>query len=144
MQSTHLSEEFNVKVGVNQGSFLSPYCSSHLWKSSHKSFVQDAPGKTCMQMTWSSSLSRWRNCKRNCSSGTLTCKGLGIWVSMSKTKALISGLGLDMLQKSDKETCAEGLKGVGANSIFCVGCSSWVNKRYSGVSGFLKPDPRTE
>ena len=33
-----------------------PYCSSWFWKPSPRSFVQDVPGKTCMQMTWSSSL----------------------------------------------------------------------------------------
>ena len=38
-----------------------PYCSSQFWKPSPRSFEQDVPGKTCMQMTWSSSLNRWRN-----------------------------------------------------------------------------------
>ena len=31
--------------------------------------VQGVPGKTCMQMTWSSSLNRWRNYNRSWSSG---------------------------------------------------------------------------
>ena len=51
-----------------------PYCSSWFWKPSPKSFVQDVPGKTCMQMTWSSWLYHWRNCDRSWFSGRLTWK----------------------------------------------------------------------
>ena len=32
------------------------------------------------------------------------------------------------------------LKGVGTNSIFCGGCSSWILKKRSGIPGSLKPD----
>ena len=66
-----LSEEFIVKMGVHQGSCLSPYCSSRFWKPSFKSFEQDIPGKTGMPMTKSSSLNRWMKCKRSWSSGYL-------------------------------------------------------------------------
>ena len=51
----YLDEKFSVKVGFHQ----------EFWKPSAKSFVQDVPGKTCMQMTWSSYLNRWRNYKRS-------------------------------------------------------------------------------
>ena len=50
------------------------YCSSRFWKPFPKSFVQDVPGKACMQMTWSASLNRWRNCLRSWSSGSLAWK----------------------------------------------------------------------
>ena len=50
----------------------SPYYSSWFWKPSPKSFKQDVHGKTCMRMTWSSSLNRWMNCKRSWSSGRPT------------------------------------------------------------------------
>ena len=36
-----------------------PYCSSLFWKPSSKCFVQDVPGKTCIQMTRLSSVNRW-------------------------------------------------------------------------------------
>ena len=45
-----------------------PCCSSQFRKPYSKNFGQDASGKTCMQMTWPSSLIRWRNCKRSWSS----------------------------------------------------------------------------
>ena len=51
-----------------------PYWSWRFWKPSPKSFVQDVPGKTCMGMTWWSSLTRWSNYNRSWSSGRLTWK----------------------------------------------------------------------
>ena len=59
----NLTEEFSVKVSVHQGSCLPPYCSSRFWNR-----------KICLQMTWSSSPNRWRNCKRSWSPGRLTWK----------------------------------------------------------------------
>ena len=60
---------------------------------------------------------------------------------MGKTKVVISGPGIDMLQKSGKDPCAVCLSGAGANSIFSDGCSSWVHMRCSGIYGTLNPDP---
>ena len=58
---------------------------------------------------------------------------------MGKTKVLISGPGLDMLQKSGKDPCGICLKGIGTNSIFCGGCFSCILKKCSGIPGPLKP-----
>ena len=32
-------------------------------------------------------------------------------------------------------------KGVGSNSIYCAGCSHWVHKKCSGVTGSIKSNP---
>ena len=91
-------------------------------------------------MTWLSSLNRWRNCMRSWSSARLTWKGLR--VNMRKAKVLISGPGLEMLQKSGKDPVPFVLKGVGTKSLSCGGCSNWAHKRCSGMYLFyLKPDP---
>ena len=60
---------------------------------------------------------------------------------MIKTKVLISGPGLDVLQKSGKDPCAVCLNGVSTKSISCGGSSSWVHKKCNGISGSLNPDP---
>ena len=57
-------------------------------------------------------------------------EGKGLHVNMGKTKALISGLQLDMLKKIRKRPLC-----------FCGGCFRWVHKRCSRISGTLKPDP---
>ena len=67
-------------------------------------------------------------------------EGKGLRINMGKTKVLISGL--DVFQKSGKDACGMCLKGVGTNSIFCGGCSSWTRKKCCGVHGSLKPDPK--
>ena len=64
----------------------------------------------------------------------------GLPVNMGKTKVLISGPGLDVLQKSRKDPWDVCLKGVGTNSIFCCGCSSWIHKKGSGIHRRLRSD----
>ena len=52
-----------------------PYCSSRFWKLSPKFFVQDVPGKTCVQIIRSTShKNHWINCQRSWSSGRSTWK----------------------------------------------------------------------
>ena len=56
-------------------------------------------------------------------------------------KIMGRGPGLNVLQKSSKDPCGMCLKGIGANSIFCDDCSSWVHKKCSTIPGPLKPGP---
>ena len=65
----------------------------------------------------------------------------GLRVNMKKTKILVSGAGLDLLEKSGKFPCAVCLKGVGANSILCSVCNLWVHKKCSGIVGRLANNP---
>ena len=66
-------------------------------------------------------------------------KGLRI-VNAGKTKIMICGTGLDLLQSSGEFPCAVCRTGVGSNSIFCNGCKHWVHKKCSGLKR-LKKDP---
>ena len=50
-----------------------------------------------------------------------------------KTKIMICGTGLDLLQSSGEFPCAVCHTGVGSNSIFCKGCKHWVHKKCSGL-----------
>ena len=113
-----------------------PYSSSRIWKS----FLQDVCGKTYVQITWSSLLHHWSMHEKLILWKT-KMERKGLLVNMGKTKVLISELGLDVFQKSDKDICTVCLKGVCTNSIFPGGCSRWVHKRPSGIPGPLKPDP---
>ena len=64
----------------------------------------------------------------------------GLRVNAGKTKIMICGTGLDLLQSSGQFPCAVCRTGVGSNSIFCNGCKHWVHKKYSGLKR-LKKDP---
>ena len=61
-------------------------------------------------------------------------------VNAGKTKIMICGTGLDLLQSSGEFPCAVCRTGVGSNSIFCNGCKHWVHKKCSGLKR-LKKDP---
>ena len=92
-----------------------------------------------MPMTLLSSL----NCSRNVS-GVLTWKEAmeekGLRANAEKTKIMICGTGLDLLQSSGEFPCAVCRTGVDSNSIFCNGCKHWVHKKCSGLKGLTK-DP---
>ena len=64
----------------------------------------------------------------------------GLRVNAGKTKIMICGTGLDLLQSSGEFPCAVCRTGVGSNSIFCNGCKHWVHKKCSGLK-CLKKDP---
>ena len=64
----------------------------------------------------------------------------GLRVNAGKTKIMICGTGLDLLQSSGEFPCAVCCTGVGSNSIFCNGCKHWVHKKCSGLKR-LKKDP---
>ena len=113
-------------------------CSSSLClKPYHESSALGSPGQTAMPMILLhvSSLNRLRNV-----SGGSTWKEAmekkGLRVNAGKTKLMICGTGLDLLQSSGEFPCT----GVGSNSIFCNGCKHWVHKKCSGLMR-LKKDP---
>ena len=64
----------------------------------------------------------------------------GLRVNAGKTKIMICGMGLDLLQSSGEFPCAVCRTGVGSNSIFCKGCKHWVHKKCSGLK-CLTEDP---
>ena len=67
----------------------------------------------------------------------------GLRVNAGKTKIMICGTSLDLMQSSGKFPCAICRTGVGSNSIFCNGCKYWVHKKCSGLKCLTKdPDYR--
>ena len=64
----------------------------------------------------------------------------GLRVNAGKTKVMICGTGMDLLQSSGEYPCAVCRTGVGNNSIYCNGCKLWVHKKCSGLQR-LAPNP---
>ena len=77
-----------------------------------------------------------------CARRLLTWKGAmeekGLRVNAGKTKIMICGTGLYLLQSSGEFPCAVCHTGVGSNSILCKGCRHWV--KCSGIKR-LTEDP---
>jgi len=61
----------------------------------------------------------------------------GLRVNMGKTKVMRCRVDIGKVVKSGKYPCEVCSKGVGANSIQCTSCKSWIHKQCSGIKGVL-------
>ena len=117
------SEEFEVKVGAHQRSVLNPLL-----------FIIVLEGLSCKfrvgclrEMLYADDLvilaETFEDLMIKMAVWRYGIESKGLKVNMGKTKVMISGRDLHILQISDKYPCAVCRKGVGKNSIFCSGCS---------------------
>ena len=134
------SNSFDVRVGVHQGSVLSPLlfvivlealsmelrtgCPWEILYADDLMVSAQSMDKLLVKMrTWRSEMEKKE-----------------LRVNMSKTKLMVSGSNLDMLRKSGKYSCGVCQAGVGRNAIQCGGCREWVHKKCSGIKGPLISD----
>ena len=82
----------------------------------------------------------WGECVRRLLTWKEAMEKKGLRVNAGKTKIMICGTGLDLLQSSGEFPCEVCRTGVGSHSIFCNGCKHWVHKKCIGLKG-LKKDP---
>ena len=134
------SGEFQVKVGVHQGSVLSPLLFIIVLEALSREFRAGVPWEDL----YADDLVVVADTMEECVTRLLAWKdGMekkGLRVNAAKTKVMICGAGLDTLRKSGKFPCAVCLTGVGSSSIQCNGCSQWVHKKCSGLKR-LVADP---
>ena len=135
------SEEFNVGVGVHQGSVLSPLLFIIVLEALSREFRTGCP----WELLYADDLVIIaESIEELVEKIEVWKKGMeekGLRVNMGKTMCLVSGPQLDLLRKSGKHPCAVCLKGTGRNCIYCGSCSHWVHKKCSGIAGPLTPDP---
>ena len=135
------SEEFEVKVGVHQGSVLSPLLFITELEDLSREFLhcgvqwEDHYANDLVIITES-----LEECVRRLLTGKEAMEEKGLTVNAGKTKIIIYGMGLDLLQSSGEFPCAVCRTGVGSNSIFCTGCRHWVHKKCRGLKS-LTEDP---
>ena len=118
------SEEFEVKVGVHQGSVLSPLLFI---------IVLGVPWEDLYADNLVIIAESLEECVRRLLTWKEAMEEKGLRVNAGKTKIMICGTGLDLLQSSGKFRYAVCRTGVGSNSIFCKGCKHWVHKKCSGL-----------
>ena len=136
-----LSEEFEVKVGVHQGSVLSPLLFILVLEALSREFRTGVPWEllyaddlVIMADTLDECIARFKAWKAG-------MEQKGLRVNMRKTKFLISAAGQDVLRDTGRFPCAVCRKGVGVHSILCSRCDHWVHKKCSGIKGRLSEDP---
>jgi hypothetical protein len=132
------SKRFEVKVGVHQGSVLSPLLFIIVLEALSRKFRSGLPFELfyaddliLMAETEELLMEKFRVWKEN-----MEAKGLR--VNLGKTKVMICRAGGGVQEPCGRNPCGVCNKGVGRNSITCNGCKKWVHGACSGVKGSLE------
>ena len=130
-----LSQQFDVKVGVHQGSVLSPLLFIIVMQAISKHTTIGLPWELLYaddlaivaetEMNLNDRMNAWKCC--------LESKGLK--VNISKTKVMCVRKRRDQLNIKCEYPCGVCSKNVKANSILCTRCQKWVHKRCSKIKG---------
>ena len=134
------SKEFEVKVGVHQGSVLSPLPFIIVLEALSCEFQACVPWEDLYADNLVIIANSLEECVRRLLIWKEAMERKGLRVNAGKTKVMICGTGLDLLQSSGVYPCAVCRTGVGNNSIYCNGCKFWVHKKCSGLQ-HLTPNP---
>ncbi len=139
------SEEFEIQVGVHQGSALSPLLFIVVMEEATKDCRRGDPWELLyaddLVLTAESKNEveeMFREWKR-------TIERRGLKVNIGKTKMMVTGKENAERVQSGRYPCGVCGRGVGVNSILCVVCDKWCHKRCSGlrnlnrVAGFCCP-----
>ena len=117
-----------------QGSVLSPLLSIIVLEALSREFRSGVPWEDLFADDLVIIAESLEECVRR----LLTCKEAmekkGLRRNAGKTKIMICGTGLDLMQSSGEFPSAICHTGVGSNSIFCNGCKHWVHKKCIGSS----------
>ena len=125
---------------VHQGSVLSPLLFIIVLEALSREFRSGVPWEDLYADDLVIIAESLEECVRRLLTWKEAIEKKGLRVNAGKTKIMICGTGLDLLQSSGEFPCAVCRTGVGSNSIFCNGCKHWVHKKCSGLKR-LKKDP---
>ena len=130
------SEWFEVKVGVHQGSVLSPLLFAVVMDEVTKE-VRDGIVK---EILYADDLvllgDGWQEVEERYARWKKALEEKGLKVNVGKTKAFVAGERV-VTTVAAKDPCTICGKGVKSNSIQCRKCRKWVHKRCTGISGNL-------
>ena len=128
-----LSEEFNIGVGVHQGSALSPLLFILVMEEATAACRRGGP----WELLYADDLvltdeteegvvamfNRWRE----------GMEGRGLKINMEKTEVMVTGREHRGTIETGRWPCGVCGRGVGVNSIFCTECGKWCHQRCSGL-----------
>ena len=134
------SEEFEVKVGVHQGSVVSPLLFIIVPEALSREFRCGVPWEDLHDDDLVIIAESLEECVRRLLTWKEAMEEKGLRVNAGKTKIMICGTGLNLLHSSGEFPWAVCLTEVGSNSIFNKGCKHWVHKKCSGLKR-LTEDP---
>ena len=112
------SKEFEVKVGVHQGSVLSPLPFIILLEALSREFRAGVPCEDLYADDLVIIADSLEECVRRLLIWKEAMEKKGLRVNAGKTKVMVCGTGLDLLQSSGEYPCAVCLTEVSNNSIY--------------------------
>ena len=131
--SVGTSEEFNIGVGVHQGSALSPLLFILVIQEATKEVGREG----LMELLYADDLVLMAESQDEVVERFEAWKGSmerrGLKVNMDKTKVLISGKEPRRVMERGRYPCSCCGKGVGGSSVRCVACKKWCHRRCSGL-----------
>jgi hypothetical protein len=133
---SELSDAFEVKVGVHQGSVLSPL----LFVTVMDVVSAEVRQGLLMELLYADDLVIMGESLKELEKKFLEWKRVmeskGLKVNVNKTKIMV-GDGIKLVIKSEIDPCSVCGKRVKRNSIRCTRCMQWVHAKCSGVKGSL-------
>ena len=137
------SKSFDVKVGVHQGSVLSPLLFIIVMDVISKDIRESFP----WELLYADDLVLMAKSEQELivrmSSWQAALEGKGLKVNVGKSKVMVSSADAGETEKTGEYPCGVCYTGVGANSIRCTKCRSWVHRRCSGICGSLQAASKT-
>jgi hypothetical protein len=137
----NFTDEFGVKVGVHQGSVLSPLLFIIVLEALSREFRTGTPWELLYADDLVIIAETEEELRLKLTKWKTEMEEKGLRINLGKTKIMASGTNLHTLKDSGKYPCSVCRKGVGNNSIYCSGCSHWVHKKCCGIAGPLKNNP---
>ena len=131
-------EEFVVKVDVHQRSVLSPQLFIIVLEALSREFRSGVPWEDLYADDLVIIAESLEECVRRLLTWKEAMEQKELRVNAGKTKIMICGMRMNLLQSSDEFPCAVCRTVVGSNSIFCNGCKHWVHKKCSGLKRLTK------
>jgi len=128
---------FEVKVGMHQGSALSPLLFVIVMEAISRELRVALPWELLYaddlvviaesEANLIKRLNEWKN----------NVEDRGMRVNMNITKIMISGERQKPVQKAARWPCGACGRGVGNTLIQCTSCRKWVHKKCSGIKGSM-------
>ena len=123
------SKDFEVKVGMQQGSTLSPLLFMIVMEAISREFRVALPWELLYADNLAVIAETEEELIKRRNEWKVNVESKGMRVNMTKTKVMISGERQMVRQKDVRWPCGVCSKGVGSNSIQCSSCQKWVHKK---------------
>ena len=136
--NNEFSEEFPIRVGVHQGSVLSPLLFIIVLEALSREMRLGCPEELLYADDLALVSETLESLKVKLEAWKHSLELGGLRVNLKKTKVMVSGCEVGKVSEQGRYPCGVCYKGVGVNSVQCQSCSYWVHKRCSKIKGRLQ------